>query len=350
MRHVLTRQSSLVLIAGAVTVGSIAFASGLLVYDARLAEIEPAPSPLTMTVELTSATIEHEVSLELVWDHVVPIYSPNWAGTVTEVFVEPGATLRSGEPILAIDGVKRIAAAMRQPLFRDLRRGDRGEDVRALQEFLLVEQLYVGEADGVYGGSLADAVAELRLLLGAPKLRDGGFDHTLLVWIPDGLLQVDSVHATIGQPADGGVELILPKESIAGASFRRPEGAPPLRGMWQFESAQHEPIVVSFVEDDRLDAESVAEIGVLVTSDDVELDGRLLQLDPTDHLYIPVSAVTTGSDGQLCSWVKVGESFEPREVAVGPGAFGVAEIAEGLAPGDVILVNPDVALAEASCP
>ncbi|MEX1162331.1 MAG: hypothetical protein WEB03_02000 [Nitriliruptor sp.] len=83
------------------------------------------------------------------------------AGVVTSLQVSPGDEVRAAQAVASVDGVPRIACPGPFPLYRELRPGDEGPDVRVLQDCLVDAGLLAeATADGTFGPGTADAAAE----------------------------------------------------------------------------------------------------------------------------------------------------------------------------------------------
>ncbi|NCT91882.1 hypothetical protein GXB85_13100 [Cellulomonas sp. APG4] len=94
---------------------------------------------------------------------------PDGAGraVVTATGAEIGESTRSGEVLIEVSGRPMIALALPFMLYRDLRRGDSGPDVRALQGALAELGLYRGRLDGDMGPQTTEAVRALYVQAGA---------------------------------------------------------------------------------------------------------------------------------------------------------------------------------------
>jgi len=80
---------------------------------------------------------------------------------VTDAPADVGTVVSSGNVVIGISGRPIIALATEVPLYRPMRAGDTGEDVRQLQAALAELGLYTGDLDGLFGPLTADAVAAL---------------------------------------------------------------------------------------------------------------------------------------------------------------------------------------------
>ena len=124
------------------------------------------------------------VTLYLSWESDEALVAPAWSGTVTDVFVAAGSTLNSGDPILALDGTKRIAAALTSPLYRPVLPSTRGEDVASLTSFLANRGVDINPSDRLTRSSWREITAWVGGL--GVDVSNGltAFDPGWLVYLP----------------------------------------------------------------------------------------------------------------------------------------------------------------------
>ena len=102
-----------------------------LVIDGAPSDVAPSER-LVVPVSTAEYAGSRNVSLQVTLSERGPLRS-NVAGTVTATACEPGAVLASGEVLGAVDARPVRLLSTTVPIWRDLRAGDRGEDVSALQ-------------------------------------------------------------------------------------------------------------------------------------------------------------------------------------------------------------------------
>lgn len=86
---------------------------------------------------------------------------------VTEIATAPGSTVTGGTRLLDVSGRPLIAMELPFPLYRDLRGGDQGPDVHALQAALAEMGLYRGALDGIFGSGTSAAVERFYAAVGS---------------------------------------------------------------------------------------------------------------------------------------------------------------------------------------
>ncbi|MEV4736851.1 MULTISPECIES: peptidoglycan-binding domain-containing protein [unclassified Microbacterium] len=121
----------------------------------------------------------------------------NRAGVVTETRCTPGTKVSSGEIAVAVDGQPIPYLALRVPLWRDLAVGDKGDDVKSLQESLGALGFDVS-ADGEYGQATARAISAFKQRAGLADKADG-IRRGDIVWIPASSVTVATCTAQLGQ-------------------------------------------------------------------------------------------------------------------------------------------------------
>ena len=255
--------------------------------------------------------------------------------------------MSTGDVVVSVDGVHRVAAASEVPFWRSLGRNDAGEDVVALQLLLESLGLYEGEVDGRYGPAMVSAVNRFAEGLGVVRPQ-GVFDPGWVVWLPLEPFPVERVEAHLGRPAPGPGEVLLEGPSaIAETVMTDVEGRRlGLEGGWllELDGVDYEMVDGEFTADAEV---SLAEV---LDSETSELFGRVRRAHPVPVVEIPAAAVTSSLAGGLCVWVPAGESFSPVPVTLDGGRVARVFVSAGLEPGDEILINPGEVVGDPICP
>ncbi|MDR2975310.1 MAG: hypothetical protein LBV00_11485 [Propionibacteriaceae bacterium] len=163
----------------------------------------PTPSGLESASPLTSAPVNEqvydgakEVAATLHVSAVVPL-SVNTSGTVTAISLAAGSIISSGSVVLSVDSVPVIALHTTTPLYRDLKQGDEGADVLALENELARLGYPLASPSEQYGAQAAQAVAALRKAAGDSSK---GTDLPLaqILWLPTQDVSASTVTAKLG--------------------------------------------------------------------------------------------------------------------------------------------------------
>ncbi|WP_326737839.1 efflux RND transporter periplasmic adaptor subunit [Streptomyces sp. NBC_01022] len=143
----------------------------------------PAPDVLTAPVErrvLTdSVVLRGRVAAGRTFDvsSAGPSGKDSGSPVVTKVMVEPGASVKPGKVLLEISGRPLFALEGGLPVYRDLRPGAHGDDVRQLQHALsAIGFSSQGDQAGYFGAGTKAAVTRLYASLGydpVPAQEDG---------------------------------------------------------------------------------------------------------------------------------------------------------------------------------
>lgn len=99
------------------------------------AVLSQTDSAQTIPVVVQAFTDDRDVTLRVDYATGVQLHTSR-AGRITRARCTPGKSWKSGTTPVWIDGAPVMALATRVPLWRDLRTGDRGPDVSALQDEL----------------------------------------------------------------------------------------------------------------------------------------------------------------------------------------------------------------------
>lgn len=192
-------------------------AAGAGVVGAVLAVPTPTPAGLAAAEPLRTAAVRHrpfadersvEVTFRVQDDRTLVSRT---GGTLTWSACAPGVPVASGRVLLRVDERPVVALHTDVPLYRDLRAGDAGEDVAALQRELAALGHRVA-VDGRYRATTARAVRALLADAGVPR-PDGTLALAGLVWLPERTL----TPSTCTPPLGGALSDGQPVATVAGA-------------------------------------------------------------------------------------------------------------------------------------
>lgn len=330
----------------------IAVPAALLVWmrlgtEDRLAELEPPPQPIVAAASEVVVDEQQAVNLAVVWGESAEAVAPPWSGTVTALQATPQSTVATGDVVLTIDGVDRIAAATPGPFFRSLGRNSVGDDVAQLQDLLIALGHYDGTLTGTYDAATLAAVNRLATDLGIPR-PNGTFDPAWLIWLPEEPFEVDRVETSVGSPAPSpGAPLLVGPSVIVSVTASSSDGrAMTLEGQWMLEVEGQTLDLVDAVFDDEalLALTAIAEPGA------TDLFGRVRKAGVAPVVEVPAATVTSNASGNLCVWVPDGEGYTARAITVDGGRIARVHITAGLEAGEQVLLNPNEVLGSPSCP
>lgn len=302
-----------------------------------------APKPVAVLQQPTAVSDDGETdaTITATLKAGLTVTAPAWqGGVVTRVDVTPGAPVSTGMPLLAIDGVTRIAAATPSPFYRALAVGDKGEDVKSLESALGAMGLFRGTANQAYDEATAGAVKKLEKRIGVPGEPTGAFDPLWMVWLPAEGLEAQTVNAAVNQAAPAqGTPIFSTAPSVENIAIAGKTGS------LDFQSGAY------------ILGQSGADVATIRSESDVNLDliGKLTAQDESGSaggsgapaasrtyavslrretavtlLSVPSSAVMTGRDGSVtCVYGKNGPedaTYRAMQVTVVGGSLGVTHL------------------------
>jgi membrane fusion protein, macrolide-specific efflux system len=198
------------LIAGAGILAVAAGAAGLTLATGG----DPTQAQALATTRATRATLTQTVdaSFTLAKDGTSKLGAPA-SGTVTSVALTEGKKLKAFARLAGIDGKAVYGIPSSYPLYRDLAEGDEGPDVAALQRALAAAGYDAGEADGDFGASTADALANWQADRGLDET--GRLELATFVAFQPGSV-VDTVAVAVGDKVQAGGKLatLAPTSSL----------------------------------------------------------------------------------------------------------------------------------------
>lgn len=309
------------------------------------------PEPVSYVVEVGS--VGRALSFAAVGEWRLEALARNAAnGVVTSVDVEPGSMVVAGDVLYSVDLRPVVAAEGVVPSFRDLTLRDRGSDVAQLQGLLTDLGFYEGEADGVFGVGVRDAVQEWQRSLGVTD--DGVVRRGDVVYVgglPARVLLSEEV--TVGGLLGGGEQVV--SRVVGEVEFSVPltpeqRGLVPLvaevevtydGGVWEGRIVEAVERPGEFGEELALVLEGRGggslcgeDCGVVPLVGRSSFPARIIVVPETSGPVVPVAGIITEADGSTVVQTTDGRRIEVEVVAA---ADGLA-VVEGLEPGEVILL------------
>jgi peptidoglycan hydrolase-like protein with peptidoglycan-binding domain len=278
-------------------------------------------------------------------------------GTVTSL----PRTLRvaSGVTVIGVDGLPIRALVSDDPVYRDLRRDDRGPDVAAAAGFLAALGYDAGAGPSVFGSKMEHAVKAFQRADGLEP--DGVFHVDRVAYLPPEAAGEITFDITLGREVSAGDDLgtsaavggsvrlaSLDGDGELGAIF----GDEPVTLSYRQEAVElasvgavgTDPTASDAVRDlvDSLRASGALDIGPDSPTDAVE--GFSLALATPQRLgSVPGRAIVASADGALCVYEVTEEGVHPVPVSVqAPSSeLGVAYVDADLI-GRVVSIAPAV--------
>jgi Putative peptidoglycan binding domain len=196
-RTLLTTAAAVVLLGGAVAGLAMAWGSG-----AKQPAAKPALPPATAQVARTTLVETKTVSGTLGYGDAVPVSTAADQGTLTWIAAE-GATVKRGKPLFKLDQRPVVALYGSLPLYRTLRSGVQGADVKQFEKNLS-ELGYTGfTVDDAYTAATATAARSWQADLGLTKT--GAVEPSQVVVTP-GAVRIAERTARVGDLIGGGRE------------------------------------------------------------------------------------------------------------------------------------------------
>lgn len=308
---------------------------------AEAAEVEVVEQELGRVITLaTTVTRQSE-----------PVATNLLAGVVTRAW--GGGEAGQGEVLYQVEQTPVLIVQGEVPFWRALQEGDRGGDVRQVQQMLSDRGVEV-EVDGIWGSGTTRGVRAFQRENGFPIT--GGFERGALVAVAElpAPVMVDAELVWPGGVLSGGEKVVsvaagepsFVMEVTQPQAQMIPEGT---SVTVQHGSLRWDGVVAagSTTTDEGLVALSVtAPDGALVCGSECEelpaTDGMSLLTEvaivpPVTGPVVPVAALTTNPDGSVTVEVVTAAGVEARRVSVRTVADGLA-VVEGLSAGERVRV------------
>ena len=332
---------------------AVGFLVGPLVFLLLLQSSAAAPEGLdpgefdavVVPVSATPGGRPTPVLVNLFWQPGPQAIAPDWHGLVTRVLVRAGDYVQSGDVVLTIDGIDRIAVATPEPPYRTLTVSAAGADVAALQAFLADEGLFRGDVNGIFGLDTGDAVRSLQAMLGVHE-PTSVFQPDHFVWLPQNMLRVYASDLVVGLQAPPVGSPVFVAPPVLNAAVLTNAGGEPV------ETAQYSDGLILEVRGQEILlwdvgtilGKALASIGSVADPFESVIDAKLKPTMSKDVLAVPASAIVTDDGVSFCVWVVEGETFALHSVRLAPEAIGAVIVEDGITAGDLVLANPREAL------
>jgi peptidoglycan hydrolase-like protein with peptidoglycan-binding domain len=270
-------------------VGATTAATVLVLRAPRPAALADATPLETVPVEPYAFADPRTVRVDVTTGEPQPLVTQA-SGTVTATACVAGGALVSGERVVEVDGAPVVGLTTAVPLWRDLASGDKGEDVRAVQD----ELTRLGLSPGTSGRVDRATAAALRtfakdrgitLTTGGPLL-----PLASVVWLPEASVEVASCGAVLGVAVAAGDEVALLGAPVVGAVATVPAGLVP-----GARTLTVDGVTIAVAEDGTV-AEPASLAGTesylaALAAEEAVLSGTLQLAEPLEVIAVPTAAV-----------------------------------------------------------
>ncbi|MFT4215888.1 MAG: hypothetical protein QM619_01705 [Micropruina sp.] len=332
------------LMAGVGVAGCLVGIGATLVFTmdpGQAAATRAAPKLPVPTVQLVSQELRDETTVPCSYEGVqLEVKPPRSAGryrarVVTSVDVKPGAKLSSGTPVVSVSGRPVIAFVSPMSFYRDLSVGDKGVDVKALEQGLVAAGKLT-KADRSFGEDTARAMASVNQAAG---LGSSGIFRVDSAWSVPAGSTITGVSVHVGDTVGKSTVLATADTSGGVWSCELPAGVRVAAGDELPLSGHDGKATVEKVsagaDPDEADAGSMTVTAPGVDPDD-DLTVRVVAAASHGKvLTVPVGALFTDPSGG--SQLRAGADGAAIPVTVGVVAGGWAEVSgDGLKAGDAV--------------
>lgn len=313
-----------------------------------------ADAPEPVLYEVVEGSVGRSLSLAAVaeWE-ATPVARIERSGIVTSLEIESGAVVEPGDILFTVDLRPVVVAAGDVPTFRDMGRGDEGEDIAQLQRLLVSLGYLQPEPDGVFGTTTRAAVRQWQDSLG---IRDDGAvlvgDVMFVPELPARIILGEAI--TVGSRLAGGEEAALtlteepafwvpltpeqrslvPLDSEVWVSYGD--------GVWQAQtvravetdSSQTGTMELRLV----LEALGGGTVCGQMCAEWVGLEGRtdfpaeVVVVPETEGPVVPIAGISTDPEGNSMVTLESGDPVEVEMIA----SYGGQAVVEGVQVGDVL--------------
>ncbi|TFD00502.1 efflux RND transporter periplasmic adaptor subunit [Cryobacterium sinapicolor] len=311
-------------------------------------------------IDVNDLPLRADAQLAIVRSDAYEIVAPNWSGLVQEVRLEAGAVLRSGQVVVVIDGISRLAIASGRPFSRTLVEEDIGDDVARLNAVLRDRGLDAGNSD-VFTRRTLSGVRALADSIGAANPDDvSGFDPTWFIFLQSDV-PISEISLRVGSPApaageviatgkplitsarlqerpDAGFETAITPEDSDGAASQ--SGDDKTAGAGEVLYVGSQPLELT--EDRGFVAPSdLAALESLTEPDSTVVRASLETQPKAGTWLIPSAAIFAEESGNLCTLVKMrGGKTSGEEVTVLGTTKGLTVVSGTLVEGQQVLISP----------
>lgn len=332
----------------------LATSSSQLALNSQLSTFAPVSSNDSPT-----STI---VDVALTWTVPMDVVAPEWTGIVA-TGPAVGAIVTSGDYLLTVGIIKRIAYHSSAPFTRTLGLGDVGSDVMDLNQLLESRNLPHDEG-AEYSYLTADGADQLAIQIGAlpaDSTESIAFDPSWILFMPVDSLTIGTTLAVVGAPAPTpGTAVVQSAQLLSGAALLQSGSATaPTSPVTSPDSSPQGAVTgVPVVADPdsvlnvgtitvelgaSRDAVLETELDLLATVVDTDVptvEGAIITPSNPDYFVVPAASIFVTTSGGTCVRYRREGVVAALRVSVIGGTRGRAIVDGDLDSGDVVEVNP----------
>lgn len=352
-RQKLAHLGSVLLVVTAFVVPSAGIALGYASSLSAAQSLVPDAKPFLTEVSLGEYEDSRDVNLTLAWVDGPQLLSPGWAGVVTQVALKPEQVLTTGDNVVQVDGVWRIAAYTTQPFYSLVVPESDPSEVERLNTMLTSLGLSAGPGQ-TWTWDTTKGIRQLGEKIEVPAASDlNAFDPAWIVWLPAPSVTLSLVDIRVGMAAptqgEGFAETAPMLASVLPAEEDGVVLPDPGDGEeWVYQMGDVE---IAFTGGLQSDAQQIAPLAATLAASKPETArAALLRREPFTGWEVPTSAVYVDAQETTCVFTADRPSgYAAQVVEIASGAVGVTRV-RGELPGHAsLLTNPAEVLVDASC-
>ncbi|WP_084130659.1 peptidoglycan-binding domain-containing protein [Demequina sp. NBRC 110055] len=297
--------------------------------------------PLIGAVEAANRSGDTNVAVTIEYANAI-VPTAHASGTITALNAKVGDEVAQGMQLIEIDARSVVAYVAQAPLYRDISRGDEGDDVRTAQQLLKDLGYLESQADGEAGVSTARAIMAFNEDSGYGK-NNTTLSRGALVWVGPEPATVSDMVVALGDAVVPGSEVFTTTASLAAIGVTE-TGALPRDGAVELEvlgvTTPYQVGTGAVTEPESVSAIAEA-MGTLEES-----VGTIRLATPRTVATVPASALVADGAGRTCFFPGVQEAAIVVEPA--GGSLGTVELEPSLL-GQTVLLNPREVRSDLSC-
>lgn len=264
------------------------------------------------------------------------------SGTITSLPLTDGATVATGTPVMQVNAQDVLAYTAESPLYRDIVRGQEGDDVRTAQRLLEAWGFNPGPIDGKAGWRTERAITAFNTAHGYGD-KNPVFSLAALVWVGVAPVTIDELSVRLGDQVSPGTALFTTTAGLASVAVTETPGMPQDAAL----ELQVAEVVVPYEAGTArvTDPEAVAAIADALGTV-TEGVATVRRAEPVIVATVPSSAVVTDESGRACLFASV--DGPPVPVTPLGGSLGTIDLDLSLV-GEPVLLNPREVREDLTC-